>query len=129
MKNFDLFNDLRRCWFCFIIIAIGNKKPEQNVCTFWWAIIFKNSINIHYFHMVYQFLLLNTFSFSSRCFTYQLAFSLSWTLNLQSASVMFPNFCCSFFLRNFWILWMLVTVFKVKFTLWKTLIMYMALDR
>ena len=36
--------------------------------------IFKNRVNINYFHIVYEFLLLDTFSFSSSFFTSQLDF-------------------------------------------------------
>ena len=78
---FNLFNDSRRGWWCSIIT--DNTTPEQNVCIyiFWRDIIFKNSINIYYFHMVYL-----TISSEYLFFFLKLFYLSTWFLSLSLLS-------------------------------------------
>ena len=64
-------------------------------------------------HMAYQWI-----SFFTEFFTYQLDFSFFWALNLYHLPSCFRISSCFFSL--FWMLKMLVYVYKVRFTQWKT---------
>ena len=116
----------------------------QNIYIFWSDMFFENSINIYQSHMVYQWIWSSEhllFSFSKRfekkkpkdffyinfVITYQLDFPLFRNLNLLTASILFLGFRL-LFLVVFSILWMLVTMYKAEFTLWKTFVMFAAYD-
>ena len=84
-------------------------------CIVWWTFW------VRWKH-VSRFLPLNILSFLSDFFIYQLDFFLFWLLNVLAASMLFQNFIaisCSF---------SVVTLYKVKFTLRKTLLMYTKQD-
>ena len=103
----------------------------QNVYTFWWDIFRKWCIN--------QLLLLNTSSFLFPQAFFFLSTSLLFNFNLSTSSLLinfiiiyhtwFPslsNLLATSICFQVSMLLMLVTMYKVKFTLWKTLIMFIA---
>ena len=79
---------------------------------FWWNIFLSDSINITFTWCMNQFLHLNgLLPFSSHFFVYQLNFSVFSAINLLSPSILLPSLP---FLVLFWMLWLLVTVNKLK---------------
>ena len=141
MNNLNLFNYLRRGWWCFII---------DNIISECIYLLIR-----HIFQMVYQSTSSSEylfFSFPSGFFTCQLlhyatsayqphhysstsslpiilGFLLFRALNLLTVLPLFPTlqlFSSYFSLLFLWMLYMLVTTYKTKLILWKTLIIFIA---
>ena len=123
-----MFNNLRRGWWYFIS---DNTCCISNLRRGWWYFISDNTCCIN------EFLLLNTSSFlSPQRFSF-LSTSLLFNVNLSTSSL-FINFIITYhtwfhYLSNLLktsicfqvsMLWMLVTMNKAKFKLWKILIMF-----
>ena len=87
---------------------------------FWWEMFFNNSIHITFTQCFNHFLLLNTFSFLSLQTFLIINSTSSFLWQFELWIFWYQTFCfqvCSYFLSILWMLWMLVTPYKVKFTL------------
>ena len=132
MNNLNLFDNLRRGWWYFTIDNIISECIDfliRNILQisvpinflFWTSVLFFSFKQLH--HYVTSAYQPHHYS-STSSLPVILDFLLFQALNLLTASFLFPSFYL--FLAFLWMLWMMDTRYKAKFTLWKTLIMFIA---
>ena len=120
--------------YIYILMRLVFQKHQNIIIyiTFTWCINQFPLVNTFFFLFPQTFLLINfiiaqlqliSFFISDQLHHYlSTRFPLFRDLNLLTAFIFF--LCLWLIAVVFWMLWMLITVYKVKFTLWETLTMF-----